>query len=167
MKRYTVQRLFREFPYLWRLSSDWSHNTTVIKVRRIDRNALLQVIRSQKHQVFYHEIFSGEWWRECLWEQPIGGERTLVDVLNTANLTYRGRATGGRIVDVILVLEKLRYKDEESSYGRPANGAIYGEEDRITIYKPPVLHTSILPFLTEERERLGQDQERLSVLLPA
>jgi len=176
-----VRKLLQEFPYLWGVIPEWSYNTTIINVERLDQNALLQVVKPLKNNIFYHICYlprgGHPGWEEDLEEVRVDEEHALADFLRH-HLTRRGPEDSWPVVDAILVLEKTRFLPTEwtdaelkARYLRPANGAISNERDAITIYKPPSSYRSIIPFfmkemvsLREEKERIQRDQERLSVL---
>ena len=165
-----AQRLWSEFPYLWGAQHDWSgYELTSFTVQRLDSATLLQVMNPKEDKVFLHvteDVIScscpREHWTDRLYAELFEEPRALVDVLFHPGVGYSPQIKS--ITDALIVFQNIRR-------GNPKWNEREGDENRVTVYKPPRFYRSIIPFvrnemasLREEKERLRRDQERLSVI---
>ncbi|MBI2038685.1 MAG: hypothetical protein HYT22_00160 [Candidatus Niyogibacteria bacterium] len=148
---------WREFPYLWGVFQDWTGTRTggtqVIKVKRLDREALLQIVNPEEHKVFQHNVEKlDHCWKDWLYAVQLEGTQALVDALYCYpdGVAYSGSralpSTEAGTDALIIIQHAPGHRNGDGLQTTP-------DEDRITIYKPP-FGNSINELVMQEWKKL-------------
>ena len=154
MKRFKVQVLKEEFPFLSKIEGGYlfqqALNEGLVEIKRVDENILTKTLDRRQHDDIEIQSYDPQTW-EIGW---IISEKARDIITEVKEETFLEQLKRSKVTDPIHLV-KFSYRYEGGFAGRMGH-----EEKMITIYKPArgeIVQKTILNALANERAKLKSE----------